>query len=137
MGADDYMTKPFSMEELLVRIQAILRRSAALPDGEENVGEISIASFQFDYNTQMLRRKDGGEQRLTTKENELLFLLCKHRNNLLERTYALKSIWGDPNYFNGRSMDVYIAKLRRHLKPDEGIQILNVHGKGFKMIVPE
>jgi DNA-binding response OmpR family regulator len=137
VGADDYMTKPFSMEELLVRIQAILRRSAALPDGEENVGEISIASFQFDYNTQMLRRKDGGEQRLTTKENELLFLLCKHRNNLLERTYALKSIWGDPNYFNGRSMDVYIAKLRRHLKPDEGIQILNVHGKGFKMIVPE
>ncbi|MGB1122268.1 MAG: response regulator transcription factor [Flavobacteriales bacterium] len=136
VGADDYMTKPFSMEELLVRMQAILRRTAALPDEDEQVGEIQIGSFGFDYNTQMLRR-DGEEQRLTTKENELLFLLCKHRNSLLERTYALKSIWGDPNYFNGRSMDVYIAKLRRHLKPDPSIQILNVHGKGFKMIAPD
>lgn len=135
VGADDYMTKPFSMEELLMRIQAIMRRSAALPDDGEDVSALPIGSFVFDYNTQMLRI-DGQEQRLTTKENELLFLLAKHQNNLLERTFALKSIWGDPNYFNGRSMDVYIAKLRRHLKPDNRIQILNVHGKGFKMITP-
>jgi DNA-binding response OmpR family regulator len=136
VGADDYMTKPFSMEELLLRIQAILRRSAALPEEDEQVGEIKIGEFSFDYNTQILRIQ-GEDQRLTTKENELLFLLCKHRNTLLERTHALRSIWGDPNYFNGRSMDVYIAKLRRHLKRDESIQILNVHGKGFKMLASE
>lgn len=133
VGADDYMTKPFSMEELLMRIQAILRRSAALPEEGEEVMQLEIGQFQFDYNTQTLKR-NGEETRLTTKENELLFLLCKHKNGLMERSHALKSIWGDSNYFNGRSMDVYIAKLRRHLKPDPNIEILNVHGKGFKLI---
>ena len=92
-----------------------------------------IGTYTFDYNTQTLRR-GAEENRLTTKENELLFLLCKHRNGLLERAHALKAIWGEPNYFNGRSMDVYIAKLRRHLKDDPSIEILNVHGKGFKLL---
>jgi len=133
VGADDYMTKPFSMEELLMRIQAILRRSAALPEEGQEVTEYQIGEFTFDYNTQTLRW-NGEESRLTTKENELLFLLCKHKNGLMERGHALKSIWGESNYFNGRSMDVYIAKLRRHLKPDPNIEILNVHGKGFKLI---
>jgi two-component system OmpR family response regulator len=133
VGADDYMTKPFNMEELLMRIQAILRRSASLPEEGEQVTTFEIGTYTFDYNTQTLRR-GAEENRLTTKENELLFLLCKHRNGLLERAHALKAIWGEPNYFNGRSMDVYIAKLRRHLKDDPSIEILNVHGKGFKLL---
>lgn len=133
VGADDYMTKPFSMDELLMRIQAILRRSAALPEDGESVSEFRVGTYTFDYNTQMLTHGKE-EKRLTTKENELLYLLVKHRNGLLERPYALRTIWGDANYFNGRSMDVYIAKLRKHLAADPSIEIMNVHGKGFKLI---
>ena len=77
------------------------------------------------------------EIKLTTKENELLYLLCKNKNNIMERSYALKAIWGDDNYFNGRSMDVYIAKLRKHLKNDERVEILNIHGRGFKLLTPQ
>lgn len=133
VGGDDYMTKPFSMDELLVRVQAILKRSAALPDPGDEVQEFDIGKFHFDYNKQKLT---GGSQetKLTTKENELLYLLCKHKNSLMERQYALNAIWGDDNYFNGRSMDVYIAKLRKHLKEDEAVEIINVHGRGFKLL---
>ena len=136
VGGDDYMTKPFSMEELLVRINAILRRTSSLPQAGEEITSFKIGLFDFDYNLQQLSH-NGDEQRLTTKENELLFLLSRHKNGLLERSHALSSIWGDANYFNGRSMDVYIAKLRKHLKEDDRIEILNVHGKGFKLIAPE
>ena len=91
--------------------------------------------YSYAYTTQSLTL--GSEtNRLTTKENELLFMLCKHKNALLERAHALRNIWGDANYFNGRSMDVYIAKLRKHLKGDDRIEILNVHGKGFKLVAP-
>ena len=130
------MTKPFSMEELLLRINAILRRTSSLPQEGEEIVSFKIGMYDYDYNLQQLQY-NGDTYRLTTKENELLFLLSRHKNGLLERTHALSSIWGDANYFNGRSMDVYIAKLRKHLKADDRIEILNVHGKGFKLIAPE
>ena len=110
IGADDYITKPFSMEELTFRIEAILRR---------------------------VRGKKNKESKLTTKESELLGLLCAHANEILQRDFALKTIWIDDNYFNARSMDVYITKLRKHLKEDDSIEIINIHGKGYKLITPE
>lgn len=133
LGADDYMTKPFSMEELMVRIQAILRRSSGLPQEGETIEAVNLGQFTFDYNKQKLVFGED-ETKLTTKENELLHLLTKHKNGVLERDYALREIWGDDNYFNGRSMDVYIAKLRKHLRRDEKIEIINVHGRGFKLL---
>ncbi|MBX7050716.1 MAG: response regulator transcription factor [Flavobacteriales bacterium] len=134
-GGDDYLTKPFSMEELLARINAILRRTSALPDNADEAVQYQIGRYEFDYNKQKLSL---GEQeiKLTTKENELMYLLCKNKNGVMERSYALKAIWGDDNYFNGRSMDVYIAKLRKHLKEDTAVEIINIHGRGFKLLAP-
>jgi two-component system OmpR family response regulator len=132
VGADDYMAKPFSMDELMARMQAILRRSKTT-DNEPDL--YTVGEYTFDARQQMLVHK-GEQQHLTTKENELLKLLCKNKNEVLERNDALKAVWGDDNYFNGRSMDVYIAKLRKYLKKDSRIEIVNVHGIGFKMLVP-
>ena len=134
VGGDDYMTKPFSMEELLARVNVILKRTNPLIMAEEESAEEILGNYNFDYSKHKLFFGDQ-ETKLTTKENELLYLLAKNRNGILERSYALKTIWGDDNYFNGRSMDVYIAKLRKLLKDDERIEIMNVHGKGFKFIV--
>ncbi len=133
IGADDYMTKPFSMEELLYRLKAILRRTSPEEEGEKNRDVYEIGRYKFDANKQLLSI-DGKSRKLTTKESELLKLLCTNKNQMLERNYALRTIWEDDSYFNARSMDVYITKLRKYLKEDPSIQILNVHGKGYKLI---
>ena len=132
-GADDYITKPFSMEELVLRVEAILRRVRGKKNKESTL--YHIGKFTFDTQKQLL---SAGEKqtKLTTKENELLALLCSHANEILQRDFALKTIWIDDNYFNARSMDVYITKLRKHLKDDDSIEIINIHGKGYKLITP-
>lgn len=134
LGADDYITKPFSMEEVVFRIEAILRRSR----GKKNrdVSSFPIGKYIFDSQKQLLTIGDK-QEKLTTKEAELLKLLCNKINELLPRDYALRTIWIDDNYFNARSMDVYITKLRKHLKDDPNVEILNIHGKGYKLVITE
>jgi len=131
IGADDYITKPFSMEELLFRLEAILRRTK----GGGNIQDVfQLGKFKFDTQKQQLIDSDK-MIKLTTKESELLKLLCNNANKVLERNFALKTIWVDDNYFNARSMDVYITKLRKHLKDEPSIEIINVHGKGYKLVM--
>jgi DNA-binding response OmpR family regulator len=133
LGADDYITKPFSMEELILRIEAILRRTSQ--ENQASAQQVfTLGKFTFDTRKQTLTEGDN-TVKLTTKESDLLKLLCQNANKVLERNYALKSIWIDDNYFNARSMDVYITKLRKHLKEESTVEIINVHGKGYKLIV--
>ena len=132
IGADDYITKPFNMDELLFRIEAILRRVKA--DATFSPPLYTLGKYLFDTQKQFLQ-SDDVSYKLTTKESELLKLLCDNANRVLERNYALKTIWEDDNYFNARSMDVYITKLRKYLKDEPAVEILNVHGKGFKLVV--
>jgi len=135
VGCDDYVTKPFSMEELLLRIQAVLRRSGGVDSGTDQT-EFQIGSYRFDSRRQTLVGP-ASEFKLTSKENALLRLLCLNLNRTLERQIALTEIWGEESYFSGRSMDVFISKLRKHLKEDPRISITNVHGTGFKLEVKE
>ncbi|MFZ1686026.1 MAG: response regulator transcription factor [Flavobacteriales bacterium] len=131
-GADDYINKPFLMEELQLRIHAVLRRVHGVAEKEEAPTHYDIGNYAFDVRKQTLTL-DEDQRKLTTKETELLRMLCVHRNSVLERSDALREIWGDDSYFNGRSMDVYIAKLRKYFKDDPGVEIVNVHGKGFRL----
>ncbi len=130
VGADDYMTKPFSMEELLARISAILRRTgkASFDEGPE----FTIGRFMYNSDRQLLKGP-ASEHKLTTKENELLYMLVTSKG-ALDRAYALRVIWGDDGYFTGRSMDVYLSRLRKYLKEDPNVEIANLHGKGYKLI---
>jgi DNA-binding response OmpR family regulator len=129
-GADDYMTKPFAMDELLARINAILKRTYK---GSKKETEFSIGDIKFDHSAQKIVIGDA-ESKLTTKENELFYILVKNKGEILDRNAALRHVWGDDNYFNGRSMDVYITKLRKLIKGSSNVEILNVHGKGFKIL---
>ncbi|MEI6822957.1 MAG: response regulator transcription factor [Bacteroidota bacterium] len=133
VGADDYITKPFSMEELMMRMQAILRRVAET--GKAPLDNMfKIGKYSFDYNRQILSI-NGVNHKLTSKEAELLIILCQNSNEVVDRSVALNKIWKDDSYFNARSMDVYITKLRKYLKEDPEIELLNVHGVGFKLIM--
>ncbi|MBK9451358.1 MAG: response regulator transcription factor [Bacteroidetes bacterium] len=136
LGGDDYLTKPFSVEELLLRIKALLRRSS--PTHTTTVTSeketFKLGNFEFDFTYREL--KIGKEvKRITSREADLLRLLCLHQNQILKREDALKQIWGDDSYFNARSMDVFITKLRKYLKDDPKIEIMNVHGTGYKLLV--
>jgi len=131
-GADDYIPKPFSMEELLLRLKAITRRVYESNDIQD-IEDFKFGIFQLNYRTQILTGPEG-EQKLTSKEADLLKLLCENINATVDRSFALKLIWGDDSYFNARSMDVYITKLRKYLKSDENLELMNIHGKGFRLV---
>lgn len=129
----DYITKPFEFKELELRLENILKEE--IPKSEEKQQtQFKIGNYKFDYVNQYLEL-NGKEQKLTKKEADVLKMLCLHKNEVMNRNIALKTIWGNSDYFNGRSMDVFISRIRKYLKEDENIQIINVHGVGFKMAV--
>jgi two-component system, OmpR family, response regulator len=135
LGADDYITKPFDSEVLLHKIKAILKRNEEMHKEEVNA-EFDLGKYHFNPRLRELTI-NGKTQVLSPKENELLKMLSEYKNDLLSREIALKKIWGSDTYFNGRSMDVYIAKLRKYLKEDSNIEIVNIHGNGFRLVVQE
>ncbi|GAA4320276.1 response regulator transcription factor [Compostibacter hankyongensis] len=134
LGADDYITKPFDSELLLLKIKAILKRNQELTHRDSEQVEYELGSYHFNARLRTLSRASDSHT-LSPKENELLKLLCEQMNDLLPRDVALKKIWGSDTYFNGRSMDVYIAKLRKYLRDDPDIEIVNIHGNGFRLVV--
>ena len=135
LGADDYITKPFDFQEFILRIESILRRTKILLHKEDEVVEnYTIGEYSFDVKNQILKHPKE-EKSLTKKETRILSFLCEHLNDIAPRELILKNIWGTDDYFSGRSMDVFISKLRKYLSIDESIQISNIHGVGFKLEV--
>lgn len=136
-GGDDYITKPFNNEEFLLRIKAILKRTAGtVIEEDENKGVYELGDYKFD-SINLRLYINNNEKKLTKRESAILKLLTEHKNKVIERSLVLNLIWGDDNYFNGRSLDVFITKLRKYLADDEKIQINNLHGVGFKLEVQE
>jgi len=135
LGGDDYITKPFRIEELLLRINALLKRvNNNEKSEEEKQTHFKIGRYNFDYTSQMISAGEN-HQKLSTKEAELLRLLCLRKNEVLTREEALLNIWHDDNYFNGRSMDVFLSKIRKYLRDDSNVEIINVHGRGYKLLI--
>src|SRR6201746_2623905 len=135
LGGDDYITKPFRIEELLLRINALLKRANnSDKHEEEKQTSFKIGQYTFEYTSQLISI-NGEQQKLSTKEAELLRLLCLRKNEVLTREEALLNIWHDDNYFNGRSMDVFLSKIRKYLKNDPNVEIINVHGRGYKLLI--
>lgn len=132
-GGDDYLTKPFDTEVLLHKIQTIIKRSMGFTE-LEGKNDFTIGKYKFDYELRKIKCDDELIQ-LSPKEADLLRLLCVHQNDVLPRQKALKIIWGDDNYFNGRSMDVFVTRLRKYLRKDPSVEIVSLHGKGIRLLV--
>ena len=138
IGADDYITKPFNSEELLYRVQAIMRRSEKKADPREEITEFNIGNYHFNYPLRILTFGDGqaedSKAKLSPKEAHLLRMFCMYKNEVLTRSEALTKIWGEDNYFTARSMDVFVTKLRKYISKDDKLEIVNIHGNGFRLI---
>ena len=139
IGADDYISKPFNSEELLLRIQAIMKRSGSKPEPEEEIKEFTLGDYHFNFPLRILTYQPNGEfdskDKLSPKEAQLLKMFCQNVNDILARSEALTKIWGEDNYFTARSMDVFVTKLRKYLKKDNKLEIVNIHGNGFQLQV--
>ena len=139
IGADDYISKPFNSEELLLRIQAIMKRSGGKAEPVEDIKEFTIGDYHFNFPLRILSFQPNGEveskDKLSPKEAQLLKMFCMKVNDILPRSEALTKIWGEDNYFTARSMDVFVTKLRKYLKKDNKLEIVNIHGNGFQLQV--
>lgn len=135
IGADDYIAKPFNSEELLYRVQAVLKRSQKTPDPKDDIKEFNIGKYHFNYPLRILTYNGKEKEKLSPKEAHLLRLFCINKNDVLSRSEALTKIWGDDNYFTARSMDVFVTKLRKYLSKDNQLEIVNIHGNGFRLLV--
>ena len=137
VGGDDYLSKPFDSDVLLAKIKAILNRQKVVDTPNSEEFQFSISDFHFNSKLRLLSFKDHNNIKLSPKENQLLRLLVLYLNDLMPREVALNKIWRDDNYFTSRSMDVYIAKLRKYLSSDSKIEIVNIHGEGFRLLVKD